>query len=150
MGIRYDQMSSQFLLPKVQKLADRGVFVCVDAGSGPRSNRQGHWRYVKPTEPGAAAKVDAQRRPQRARQAVSEAVQGTGKKLGAGAKEVQAIIDACARQLGSDKVKKAGNQHFAIYHPDAPGGRVMIASTPNSAGLIKDKAKLRKLGIVGI
>lgn len=155
LGIQYNQLTIQLLLPKVEELVQRGILVRSDPNANghsrpKRDHSQGWWRYVKPTGPGAAAKHDIETRRQRGERAVREAVAGTGKKISAGNREVQAILNACMRQLGADKVSKAGNNHWQITHPDAPGGRVMIASTPNSAGLTKDKAKLRKLGIQGI
>jgi len=113
------------------------------------------WKHNKPTDPGKAFQQD--KRLGRtgdgggtatATRPASAPVAGTGKKLSAGEKEVQAMLDAGVRQLGPDKVRKTGSGHFAFEFPD--GHIERIASTPNSAGLAKDKAKLRKAGLTGI
>lgn len=103
------------------------------------------WVYIEPTEEGAAARIDRERAPQRAVQAVAEAVAGTGRGLRAANKEVQLIINAAVKKWGDKAVETAGNNHWKINLPD--GSNVRIASTPNQRGLLKDKAKLRKAGL---
>jgi hypothetical protein len=108
------------------------------------------WRYVPPTDAGAAARYDRVHKPTRPDSAPSSARGSDSTPSGrspvqVGNKEVQRIIDAAWKAWGASAVRKMGNNHVAITPPG--GDTVRIASTPNQRGLLKDKAKLRKAGL---
>lgn len=109
----------------------------------------GGYSYIKPTDPGAAARMDA-RRPH-APEVVSGrggTVAGTGKKQVVSHPEVRKVLDVVRNQLGPDSYEMTPSGHWAIH---APKGRVMIAGTPSSSrSVLNDRARLRRAGIKGL
>lgn len=95
--------------------------------------------YIKPKSPGKAAQHDAKRGGSAPSQTSSGPVAGTGRGDRAANAEVQAILDSVVRAGGT--VEKTG-KHWAVY---IGGKRDIIAGTPNASGLVKDRAKVRKM-----
>jgi hypothetical protein len=103
------------------------------------------WTYIPPTDEGAAARIDRQRRPQAPERQVAEAVAGTGRGLRASRPEVQRLLDAITNQWGADKVAKQGNNHFVAIAPD--GTKIRFAGTPSQRSMLNDFRKFRKAGL---
>lgn len=106
--------------------------------------------YVKPTDMGDAARKDANRRAEAARESTlpptgavrssSAPVPGTGSKMKASHPEVQRLIDAC--YTAGAVVRRAANGHFEISNGKK---RVLISSTPRSAkSVLTDRARVRR------
>jgi predicted transcriptional regulator len=106
----------------------------------------GRFTYQKPTEPGAAALLDLERRKTAGTNGYSVGVtpvSGTGRgSIRTQDKDVQEILDAAQAKYGRDAVKHLGSGHWLIT---GNGHKVPIANSPNSSGLVKDLAKARKL-----
>jgi hypothetical protein len=103
--------------------------------------------YRKPSDPGAAAKLDMQRREQE-RAAPSgpgaDAVPGTGKGLVITNQDVRAL--AAAAMAKGAKVARATNSHYEVSYD---GKKVLISSTPrNKRSVENDRTRIRRrLGI---
>lgn len=100
--------------------------------------------YQRPTDPGAAARLDMTRTPEERLAEVEgrgETIAGTGRGFRAANKDVQALVDAAVRAGG--KASGSGG-HIKITAPD--GRSVNIASTPASPRQIaNDRTRLRRL-----
>lgn len=104
------------------------------------------YEFVKPTEPGRAAELDAERRRADARSGGRSGgvpVPGTGRPERAAHGNVTALLKA-VESVGA-KWRRTTSDHFLITLPD--GRRATIGGTPNSGGFKQDSLKLRKLGI---
>ncbi len=110
----------------------------------------GEWRYRKPTSPGAAAEHDAKRVREVNPASDGAPVAGTGKNnpiaqaMRRASGEVQQVI----RQLqnrGEAKIDITAEGHFLVT---GKGEKIIMAPKPNSRGLAKDKARLRRAGLI--
>jgi len=102
------------------------------------------FEYRKPTDPGAAAKLDAARRPVEAPSGSGGApVPGTGGRVKAKNPEVDALIAKLVAE-GAD-VAHAANGHFAVKITGKQ--RVLISATPGSSrSVLNDRTRLRRAG----
>ena len=99
--------------------------------------------YERPTSPGKAAELTQAQRREREREGVATPVPGTGTRgLFTGNAKVNKLLRAVSRQGGT--YRRTGGDHWLVEYN---GGRRTIAGTPNEAGLKKDIAKLRRLGL---
>lgn len=104
------------------------------------------YEYSKPTGPGAAAKLDVERRKASSQNGAgaSGPVPGTGRRLHSSHKETDAFCAKAERAGG--QVEKAGSGHIAIVNP-ANGKRFIISATPSSTSMQKNEKKLREIGL---
>lgn len=109
----------------------------------------GGYNYVKPTDEGAAARLERKRTPQQGSNGGGGPVSGTGKKQVVSHPEVRKIITVVQNQIGADKVKMTPSGHWQCDCPN--GSKVLIAGTPSSTRtLLNDRARLRRAGIKGL
>lgn len=104
------------------------------------------WEYVKPTEEGAAAKIDRARKPKASPAGSSAPVAGVGKLAKAlkhASKDVKGLIEQVTNNGGQVDVTEKG--HFIIR---GNGERIIMAPQPNSSGFVKDRARLRRSGLI--
>lgn len=139
-----DDDGREALRGRVMKFIERGMIA---------PHEHDTWRYVKPTDPGAAARLDMERTAEE-RLAVERTegslpVEGTGRSLLSSHPEVKRIVEIARRSPVVERVFKQGNDHIAVKFRDRPIP-IRIASTPNNAGLVQDKNRLRKAGLASV
>lgn len=129
----------EVVLAIIEDLVDRGIAKDISPSADMRL-----FEYSKPTEAGAAAELDAARRPTtNGGGEASEPVAGTGRGPKVRNKELQALIDACIR--AGAKVMATGSGHFAVLHNNT---RTLISSTPsNPRSVLNDRTRLRRAGV---
>jgi len=103
------------------------------------------YEYTKPTGPGKAAELDAQRRGETTGSPIARGgpVPGSGKPGSAGSGKVDRLLRAVERAGGS--WRRSGSGHFLITLAD--NRRATIAATPSETSHRSDIMKLRKLGV---
>lgn len=143
LGVPHNQQTSELTNSHLDDLCRRGIFVRKDHGSGVRL-----WSHVKPREPGKAAEHDARRgRGSGLRRDISGSIAGTGKRASRRQKGVSEEVNSILRtvQANGATVTETERGHFIIA---GKGERIIIAPKPNPSGLVKDKARLRKAGLL--
>lgn len=105
------------------------------------------FEYRRPDGPGKAAEIDqaraaAQQEPVPPR-GDGAPVPGTGRPERAPGADVDALLRA-ARKAGGT-VERTGGDHFLVVMPG--NRRAVIAGTPSSGGLQRDRLKLRSIGV---
>jgi DNA-binding Lrp family transcriptional regulator len=109
-----------------------------------------YWEYVKPSEPGAAALHDAKRVREVSVTSDGAPVAGTGKNnpiaqaMRRASGEVQQVIKQLQNR-GEAKIDITAEGHFLVT---GKGEKIIMAPKPNSRGLAKDKARLRRAGLI--
>lgn len=101
------------------------------------------YEYRKPTDAGAAARLDAARRAvENGGGGGSAPVAGTGKGLRISHPEVRRLVEDAQRAGG--RISAAAG-HYAV---ECPQGRVVISATPRSSRtVLNDRARLRRAGL---
>jgi len=101
--------------------------------------------YVKPTDPGAAAKIDQARRAEPESNGVRSApVPGTGQQLRSSHGETQQLLRKIHSAGG--EVRRRGDSHLKVVNP-RNGRETTISSTPSTGDLSRTYAKVRALGL---
>jgi hypothetical protein len=102
------------------------------------------YRYTKPTDPGAAARIDQERRRIAPEREASTPVAGTGRnRPTARNREVEAVLRAARSKLGEGAVRTTGSGHWMIELGRGQGS-ILVGSNRLDE---KDKGKLRAAGI---
>jgi ribosomal protein S25 len=103
------------------------------------------FRWERPTDPGSAARLEAERRNGAGDPAaVSEEVAGTGGDVRVADKATQQFLDRC-RRAGA-QIARLGSGHIEVKNPET-GQRLVTGSTPGSSSHSKDVKRARLIGI---